>query len=526
MTRAEKVFRGARLIRASPHEADAFLEALRKDDPLGSSVLEVFLLVMRDQHRSAAQKALRLIPKLRDDTRTLYFLFNELGKAYRGMGKLELANRYFQQTVEIGESIGEPSLIFPAYTSLYFNRFFAEDFQSLYPELSLYIKRVPKRFRPRALYLLAILKAILGKPKEALLLLEDPVHKATGSRFHELATLEIKGLALRLMGRIDEALECLLSAARGFLEMGSAYSAFPLSKALSIERLSGVPWVPRDLAEACISLAKKGDRGPQGAARESEAYMFLSDDEASGAIYRGSVSLYQEALQPLEAFLAGATALLLAWRARAQSFLEIASFVGSRIRIYQGFMSDPLLGDFLRRLEPLLCPEGPKIKANLIGGLRLIVKGIETNPRGLRNRKALMLLVYLLLAPGHRIAADHLFSLLWPRMRYAKRNLNRLYVNVYQLRRFLGDPSLILKSQDFYQLEGAWTDLDEIKNLLRLADATGDPDQKEEHLSKARSMAQGELLPDFPYDPYIEEFRQDYNGIRARLFGAQGVLEE
>ncbi|MEO0192254.1 MAG: hypothetical protein ABIM46_05685, partial [candidate division WOR-3 bacterium] len=59
----------------------------------------------------------------------------------------------------------------------------------------------------------------------------------------------------------------------------------------------------------------------------------------------------------------------------------------------------------------------------------------------------------------------------------------------------------------------------ELENLMRLADATRDPAEKEELLARARELAKGELLPEFPYDRHIDEYRQYYNRLRKRLFG-------
>ncbi|MEO0145988.1 MAG: hypothetical protein ABIM19_04055, partial [candidate division WOR-3 bacterium] len=94
-----------------------------------------------------------------------------------------------------------------------------------------------------------------------------------------------------------------------------------------------------------------------------------------------------------------------------------------------------------------------------------------------------------------------------------------LYTAMVVARRNLGRPDLLIKKGDYYQLEDVWTDLGEIENLMRLADATRDPAEKEELLARARELAKGELLPEFPYDRHIDEYRQYYNRLRKRLFG-------
>ncbi|MEO0192267.1 MAG: hypothetical protein ABIM46_05755, partial [candidate division WOR-3 bacterium] len=93
-----------------------------------------------------------------------------------------------------------------------------------------------------------------------------------------------------------------------------------------------------------------------------------------------------------------------------------------------------------------------------------------------------------------------------------------LYKAIYTIRQAFKDHRFLTKRHDFYQLEDVWTDLGEIENLIRLADATHDPDQKEKYLARARELASGELLPEFPYDRYVDEYRQYYTRLRKRLF--------
>ena len=523
MTRSELVFTGARLFRSSLQEGLVFLEETRAKDPIASSVLEVFLLVLRRQPEPAIRKGLRIIPKLEGDLETSYFLFNELGKAYRDAGRLDLAEEYFQRTVEISELIGKPNLIYPAYTSLYFNKFFREDFVSLYQEMKAYLNRVPKRFRPRALYLFAILKLILGKPADALRILSDPAHEATDNQLHSLAVKEMKGLALRTMGLLEEAARCLTESAEGFLDLGSSYAVFPLSKALCIQKFTGISVLSQGLTEACMRLSDTGDEATLTAAKECEAYL-SPDEEGVPELLLSCARSYYRAFQPLEGFLAGSAALLLAWRTRSAAFAEIASFLSPHMALYPGFRDDPILGDFLVRAEPLISPrpKTPRIKANLIGQMTLTVDGFPRSLDSLRNRKALRILVYLLLTPEHRMAYDHILSLVWPRIKPNKGGMNRLYVNIYQIRRFLGDSSLLVKRGDFYQLEDVWTDISELANLIDKADRVQDPDERREILASAREIAKGELLPEFPYDKYIEEYRQYYDKMRKRLFGESG----
>jgi DNA-binding SARP family transcriptional activator len=85
------------------------------------------------------------------------------------------------------------------------------------------------------------------------------------------------------------------------------------------------------------------------------------------------------------------------------------------------------------------------------------------------------------------------------------------------IRKNLGRRDILSKKGDFYQLEDTWTDLGELEDLLRRTNATADPTEREELLSRARELARGELLPEFPYDKHIEEYRNYYERLRKNL---------
>ncbi len=157
------------------------------------------------------------------------------------------------------------------------------------------------------------------------------------------------------------------------------------------------------------------------------------------------------------------------------------------------------------------------IRAYLIGRFKVFVDGKEIGLVRWHNNKAIRAFVYLLLSPSHRMAHDHLFYLLWPRRSYNNKSRFLLYTAMDTIRRQLGKKEFLTKKMDFYQLEDTWTDLGEIENLLRLADATRDPTEREEYLARARELANGDLLPEFPYDRHIDEYRYHYERLRKRL---------
>ncbi|MEO0180582.1 MAG: hypothetical protein ABIM74_02015 [candidate division WOR-3 bacterium] len=329
---------------------------------------------------------------------------------------------------------------------------------------------------------------------------------------------------MRMLYRFNEARDCFIASAQSFVDFSHAYAPFPCAKALQLSRFAGAELPPKSLIRKCLNLAKKGSWGEQAAAQEIQALLIEDDKTCAEALFAAAQS-YQRATQPLEACLSGLHSAYLAWKTSSPVFPDVLKFLAPLLPIHPGFKKDPILGDFATRIEPLLATETSSseskgIRAYLIGEFRVFVNGERLSLKGWRNNKAILALVYLLLSPQHRIPRDHLFYLLWPRRSYRSED-NRVlfYKAIYLIRRNLRDPRLLTKHRDFYQLEDTWTDLGEIENLARLADATRDPREKEEYLSRAKELAKGDLLPEFPYDRHIDEYRQYYYRLRKRLFG-------
>jgi len=372
-------------------------------------------------------------------------------------------------------------------------------------------------------FFLGILSLIRGQPAEAVRTL-DHFFKISKETLYRFSALEMKGLALRILGKLEKSMEVLLESAGGYIAYGSAYSAFPIAKALELSRLAGLEPPPAKLTRKALSLAKKGSWGEQAAAEEIEALLREDDAEAAEGLYEAAKN-YLRAYQNIEAVFSGLTAAYLAWKADSPIFTKALKLMAPLIPLHPGFKKDPFLGDFMAEVEPFITkalkPGKDKegIRAYLIGEFRVFVDGKELELSRWHNNKAIKAFAYLLLSSNHRIAHDHLFYLLWPRRSYNKNSRFLLYTAIDVIRRRIERRELLTKKRDFYQLEDTWTDLGEIENLVRLADATIDPAEKEEYLARARELARGELLPEFPYDKHIEEYRQYYNRLRKRLFG-------
>jgi len=497
-----------------------YMKALKSEDPLAWLLLEAQAAVLRAEYLKALRIGTRLLSRVGSDPYLTWFLFVTLGDAYRGLGEVAVAQNYLLRALEIAERTGDPVCLVNTRISLMANAIFQARYGVLYDQLKDFnIESMPKSTGYDISYLLATLETVNGRPEAAIRQLEflevcDPITRQRG--------MEIKGLALRLLNRLTEAKLCFIESAEVLTEFGSSYSAFLCAKALQITRFTGLESPPIKLIRKCLKLAGKGGWGEHAAAKEIEALVAEDDDQAAQKLYEAAQSYYR-AHQPIEACLTGLASAFLAYKTTSPVFLPALRLISPLIPLHPGFKQDPILGRFLLRLEPLLLEETAEssgIKAYLIDELRVYVNGRELNPMGWRSKKAARAFIYLLLVPKHRIPRDHMFYLLWPRAKRTSKTSQWMYMTISTLRRELGQPVLISRKYNFYQLEGeVWTDLGEIENLVRLADATTDPAQKEEYLARARELAKGELLPEFPYDKHIEEYRQYYERLRKRLFG-------
>ena len=502
----------------------SYLKRLREEDPLAYRVAEVHILSLKNQFPLAVKKGSGLISKVGDRPWLAWRLFTSVGTAYRGMGEIKKGEAYLLKALEMAERIGDRESICRTKLQIYTTRVFGGEYDQAYRDFLDY-RRDNEAWEPHvADYTLGTLEIIRGRPAEAVNNLNRFLRVNPKTLLY-FAALEVKGLAFRMLRRVSDALETFLESAKGYAESGSSYLPFPVAKALEISRLAGLEPPPGKLIRKALALARKGGWGEQAAAEEIEALLREDDAEAAEGLYLAAKN-YLRAYQNIEAFFSGLTAAYLGWKTDRPVFTKALKLIAPLVPLHPGFRKDPLLGGFLSNVMPLLNEvlraagqDHTGIRAYLIGELKVIVDGKEISLIGWRRDKAIKAFCYLLLSSQHRIPMDHLFYLLWPRRSYNKKSRFLLYTAIDTIRKHLGRRELLTKKRDFYQLEETWTDLGEIENLVRLADATTDPAQKEEYLARARELAKGELLPEFPYDKHIEEYREYYKTLRRRLFG-------
>ncbi|MEO0141689.1 MAG: hypothetical protein ABIM88_09110 [candidate division WOR-3 bacterium] len=526
MDSLEKVKKGLSIYADEGREAyEAYLKELLREDQLAAEVLEVAILTHISELSSAVRKGSQVYRSLPDDPRLSAYFAGVMGKAYRMMGEIEASENYHLRDLEASEAIGDKDGVFRARTNLLHIRFCRGEYELLYKEIksALKNKELPDDYYAR--YHLAFLEIIKGEPDKVLRIIKTLKH-SEDKRFYYFGSIEIKGLALRLMGRLEEAMACYEESAEGMVRLGAAYSAFPCAKALELSRLAGLPKPPRRLISACLSLGVKGSWGEQAAAQAIQALNNPDNEKCCSMLFEAAGG-YKRAYHLLEAFTSGLLSAQIAWQIESPLFAKILRFLAPLAPAHPGFRKDPLLGRFLTEIYPLLTSGSGRgnehsIRAYLIGEMRVLVDGKEIPIGSWRRKKAARALVYLLLSPKHRLPQDHLFYLLWPRRKYDERSREGLYSVIYTIRKGIGRPELLTKRRDFYQLEDVWTDLDELELLIRKADAAQDTDDRVENLSLARSIAKDELLPEIIDDHYIEEYREYYNRLRRRIFSSSG----
>lgn len=521
MDAAQKISRGLELFRAGrTHELSDYIRKLKSSNPLVGAVLEVSVMAFRFQSPEAIRKGNRLLSAVGGRPDLAGPLFNALGTAYSTIGETETSENYFLRYLETSEAIGDRDGTFRARMNLFHSKFCRGEYELLYREIKEALKKGTLLDDYYARYMLALLDVIRGEPEKVIRTLDSLQHSAD-KMFYYFGSLEIRGLAMRLMGRLNDALACYQKSAEGFMGLGTAYAVFPCAKALELSRLSDLPSLPASLVRTCARLASKGSWGERAAALAVSALSAKDDAKSARGLFEAAEG-YKRAYYLFEAFISGLLSAYLAWRAEDEIFVKALRFLAPLAPVYPGFRKDPLLGGFLADVYPILTRDsgdtnGNGIMAYLVGDMRILVDGKELAFREWRRKKAVKAFVYLLLSPKHRLPQDHLFYLLWPRKKYDESSKDGLYAVIYTIRKNIGRPGLLTRRHDFYQLEEVWTDLDEIEVLVRRAEATIESSEREELFCRARELAKDDLLPEIIDDHYVEEYRQYYNRLRRRI---------
>jgi DNA-binding SARP family transcriptional activator len=145
------------------------------------------------------------------------------------------------------------------------------------------------------------------------------------------------------------------------------------------------------------------------------------------------------------------------------------------------------------------------------------------NDAAWQRRKAKNLFKLLLLAPNHQLLKDQVLEWLWPEQDPV-RGANNLHRTLFVLRRVL-QPDLTHAAASFYitfqddvltlnPAAIAWFDAAEFKRLVRLGREQNDALA---HYEAARTLYQGDFLPDDLYEAWASEPRESLKSSYAQL---------
>ncbi|MEO0145404.1 MAG: hypothetical protein ABIM19_01040 [candidate division WOR-3 bacterium] len=500
-------------------EFQEFLRQMREENPPVASLLEIHHALLSHNPAIVLRKAKRMFSTFSGKPELAVRFYMRMGVAQKMIGEIGLSDSYFARAKELAEKIGDSPAVEHARVELLYNRFMKQEYDSLYKDLAGLDPSDPLFDHRHIKFIMAMILVVQGEIGKAKRLLDLLVRSDKVGEYMRISILEIRGIISRLEGNLNEAVELYEESAEGYLSLGSAYAAFPCAKALQITRLANIKPPPGALIKRCLRTANKGGWGEQAAGKEIEALLTEDEGEAALRLFEAAKGYYR-VYQNIESVMAGLLASYLAWKVNHPVFMDAMRFLGPILPLYPGLKKDPIIGDFMARAEAFLRGEQRNtkrgIRAWLIGDLRVEVNGSELSVTRWGSKQAMMAFIYLLLSPRHRIPQDHLFYLLWPKKPYTSETRSLLYRVMSILRKNLSG-SFLVKRGDFYQLEDVWTDLEEIEDLIRKAEGAGDPQKTKELLFLAGELAKGELLPEFPYDPYIEEYRGYYEGLKRRI---------
>jgi len=489
----------------------------QKERRLWLLLLGAFIFSLRDEFRRAAALARRLI-SLTGDPWFLKRAYFYLASATQGMGDPLKAEKLYLKAVELGF---DPVQVC---ARMALCRIFAEDYA-------------------RATELLEGAEPLMETlyPQCILLLLSGDL-RATRARLSQLFTFdpsyggawELVGFLERIAGRFRAAGEAFLKAAGYFAALKNNYSIFPVNKHRELSLLASIPPLPDDLEKEALRLARKGGPAEKAALMEHEA---LKRWEAGDLIGAGEMSLEAgEALalaaQTSEAFFAHIRSAYLGYLARTDTFMRSIDYIRPRMGLYPVIEQDPFYGQFTKGvLRPLVefgSAAPASLRVSLFGDPE---PGDLRNPSAWSSRKALSLFKYLLLNYGRFISSDYLAYLLWPREGGEKLCV-RLRNLIYMIRNNLGPMrNILIRSKASYAIKEdtrLWIDAHEFQNLVREAEALDqNPTLQMKKYLKALDLYRGKLLPEDPYDRFIEEHRNHlHNRFQKALEKVAKLLVE
>src|SRR5215217_1867388 len=177
--------------------------------------------------------------------------------------------------------------------------------------------------------------------------------------------------------------------------------------------------------------------------------------------------------------------------------------------------------------------EAEPVRVWLLGGFRVSVGAGSLGEKGWRLKKATSLLKLLALAEGHRLHREQAMELLWPELE-PEAAANNLHYALHVTRRVVepvapasSAASRYLHLQDerlaLCPDSPLWVDVEAFEGAAASAHHAREPAAYQ----VAIDMYSGELLPEDPYEPWVEERREELRGTYLSLLvKLAGLYEE
>src|SRR5215217_2951978 len=176
--------------------------------------------------------------------------------------------------------------------------------------------------------------------------------------------------------------------------------------------------------------------------------------------------------------------------------------------------------------------EAEPVRVWLLGGFRVSVGSRSLGEKGWRLKKATSMLKLLALAEGHRLHREQAMELLWPELE-PEAAANNLHYALHVTRRVVepvapasSTASRYLHLQDERLAlcpEGPlWVDVEAFAGAAATAHHAREPAA----YRAAIDMYSGELLPEDPYEPWVEERREELRGTYLSLLVKLAALYE
>lgn len=171
----------------------------------------------------------------------------------------------------------------------------------------------------------------------------------------------------------------------------------------------------------------------------------------------------------------------------------------------------------------------PRVRVELLGGLRVSVDGRDVDDRAWKLRKAKHLVKLLALAPQHRLPRERVLDMLWPDLDPSAA-ANNFRHTLHVSRRAL-DPSGSPRSRILEQSDGVlalappdqiWVDVAVFTDLARVARHSRDPRAYE----RAIALYRGDLLPEDPYEDWAAGQREQLCALHVSLLNEVAQLHE